>query len=602
MQMSIGVRRACAALMLGVAAVGCGEAGSSARDGDGAAAAGKGEPVPATAVADAVAASPAPALLAEPTWFYRVELQRDVQGTPSLAAIRAVEASIRPMPGFGGEYWAVGYSGSEVATATPVLFPSELVDTLVDPDGADSGTTAALAGASTTVFVEAAGIDRITLVDVGGAEVLDIPQASLPPLAVARKRGRAEALGVEQQALGYDALHARYPHIEFLREADLERLPSEIAATAVITPTDAMYQVIGRALDKMTPALLASVETMAVAQWPPELSKTLYGRSVGATIALNQDDMLNTVGDDPSTPGSGMVRTIVHEAAHRFWSVVGKVAVNDDVAPWPVTVERDARELIEQYRLELGIEPVWNALQQTGIEQGVAHAYAGKSNKQLAPTEEIARSMGFATQTGAIDAVEDFAETVATAIVRPTLRGICHNFTGRARVTKDIAIPYAKVVLAASLGAVSQTDFSSCVGSTEFTTQRGIEMNGVVFDQDNHAQTIDLDGSAYFAIDGRGPNSYHLLIRLSLPSLKTSPLGLHRLDLLTLTQVAAAGRSEVLLGNDDERLNRGTAYGLVLVTEASQGASRGVILGLILHNGFGGYTDFVPFGTFNITD
>lgn len=594
---TISRHSACIALLLSLNA--CGEPASPSHEGgdqpDATA-----DVVPSREVASAVAATPSPADLAEPTWFYRIDLARDAAGTLSLREVSAVKSGIRPTPGFQGDYWAVGYAGDAATKASPLFFPTEGQLSTADEDGNISHTVAALIDSTASVFVEATGIDRVTIMSGNGVDVLEIPQASLPPLGSSSKVRRTEPIGSDQQALGLSELRERYPQIRFLTAGDEPELSSfMLGGGEVLAPSPAETQVLGTALGKLPPALLATIQTLAILRWP-EGSRNAGSNGIteGATVALNTDAMLSTAGDDPNTMGSGMMRTIVHEAVHTFQFLQDAVATNADTSEWRVDVERAAAEIVEQYRLTLGVIPVWDAIQQSGVEQQVAEYWLGDQWKLL--LEEEARAMGFATKKGSESASEDFAETAATAIVRPTQRGICHNFEGRTEVSREIAIPYAKLVVVASLGAITEADFSSCVGSVEFKTQPGIEMNGFLFDQNNKAQTIEIDGAPYFAVYGEGPNTYQLLIRISLPTFTTSPIGLHRLDTLTLTQVGATGRSEVLLGNSDERLNRGTAYGLVLVTEDSQAQSRGAILGLILHNGFGEYTDYVPFGTFQI--
>jgi len=589
-------------------AIGCGEApktsdddgrsdphaGSGATGGSGATQ----DMVSGMEVGTAAAATPSPVTLAEPTWFYRIDLARDATGTMSVQRVSAVKAGIRPIPGFGGDYWAIAYAGTQVTGAVPLIFPTEGQDNHRDADGDFSHTSFTLTNTSATAFVEATGVDRVTITGNDGADVLEIAAAALPPLRMAKKVGSNEPIGTENQAVALDGLRTRYPTITFVGAGDEATVLEDLViGGSLVTINDMMANVIDDGLSRLPPALLASVLTVGVKDWSavaPEKFST-NAQSAGGAMLLNLDALFDT---DSGT--GGMARTIVHEAAHRLWSLVNRSATGGDASEWPASVASDAVKLAEKYQLMLGIDPVWQAIQQSGVEQGIASDYAGGAWETAIPTEEAARAMGFATRRGGISLAEDFAETAATANVKPSDRNICKSFTGQPQVGPEVAIPYAKLALVTSLGALSEADFASCVGATQFKTQPGIEMNGVLFNQNNKAGPLEIDGAPYFGLYGEGQNTYKLLIRLSLPTLTTPPLGLHRLDALTLTQVGAEGRSEVLLGNDDERLNRGTAWGLVLITEASKEQTRGAILGLILHNGFGDYTDYVPFGTFQI--
>ncbi len=95
----------------------------------------------------------------------------------------------------------------------------------------------------------------------------------------------------------------------------------------------------------------------------------------------------------------------------------------------------------------------------------------------------------------------------AVQTVKPTDRNICLNFTGATEITPSVAIPYAKLAFVTALGALSEADFSSCVGSTQVKAQPGIELNGVLFNQNNGPQAIELEGFPYYAINDPRPDA-----------------------------------------------------------------------------------------------
>ncbi len=247
-----------AALLLFVS--GCGESPPQSKPDEGTPS--PGETVPSAEVAAAIA-SRSPAELDQPTWFYRVDLVRDAGGVVGVRAVTAVESSVRPTPGFGGTHWAVGYAGAEVASAVPVLFPSEGRGTFVSADGQNGSVRFRLEASSVSAFVPATGVDRVTITNLAGVDVVDIPRESLPALGRAQKT-RSGSLGTERQALEVAALRTRYPHVQFLSAGDEAKLPPWWNTSTIIATTDLMNTVIDTALGKLTPSVLAAVQQVSV--------------------------------------------------------------------------------------------------------------------------------------------------------------------------------------------------------------------------------------------------------------------------------------------------------------------------------------------------
>lgn len=604
-------RLAHAFVALAAFTLGCTAATAGNADGDASPSTPPGDAVPGNELTTATGVTSSYASLPAPTWFYRLDLTRDAAGNVAIGDVTAVDALVRPMPGLAGEYWAVASAGSTPTSVAPFVFPRDGHDSSVADDGSILHTDFSLTATATSVFIEATGVDNIAITAADGTTILELPNTSLPPLGAAERVYGGDNVATASEGLSVPTLHARYPHIKFLTAGEEAKLPVDpetgqpnkqfLGSGKLVAPSDAMNDVIAAGLAELTPAVLAAVEMVGVAQWPAGSAEKsgLWGRSTGPALVLNADRIVNT----DQTANQVMVRAIVHEAAHSFTFLEEAhqewVPQNENPDAWTnKDTQKAAAALVARYRLSQGLLNVWKQLHETGVAAKLSLDYLGDAYQSIA-SEEAARAFGFATRIGSQSPLEDFAEFAATASVPPAGFGACQNFSGLSSVDASIAVPYGKLVLLTSLGVVSAADFSACVGSVEFQTKPGVDFGVISFTQNLHAGELE-DGGPYYGVLGDGPASYETLIKLPLPSMGASPLGIHRLDSGWVLQVDNPGRNEILVGNDNTQLSRASAYGLVLVTEASEVRTRGALIGVAFGNGFGELTDFVPFGTFQV--
>jgi hypothetical protein len=547
---------------------------------------------------EAVRTTLPPFVLSEPAPFYRLDLARDENGSLSLASAERVELEQLPLPALSAEYLVVAYAGDVVVSAVPLVFPDTVVSMGRDADsGAPVHGTTILTESVTSVFIEAdASLDRIAVTTPSGDEPLEIAADDLPAEPSERKRAaRAtpSSLGTSRQPITTEQLAFRYAHIRFLTAGDDALLPTKLLdGSSIVATTDAMNDVLADGLAKLAPAMLSSVQTIAVVRWPagsPQVSGIL-GMALGSQLVLNADLMA-----DPE-----MVLTIVHEVAHNFTFLSEAAATNatSDLAAWSEAARNAAASLVRRYRLVRGIAKTWEDLHATGVEAGLAVAYA-PGNAWMSLSTSAARAGGFASPYGSTSPWEDLAEYAGSVQAPSTATpGICPVFAGGGTLAPKLAIPYAKLTLLLGVGAITESSFSGCVQGTVLGHQPGIDFPGAISFK-SQLQAGYLNEKKSFGILGAGPNSYQILVEVELDSPGGSPLGLHRLSYIGLSNVSSS-LSGAYLSNDDPFLARASEQGLVLVTEATAERSTGAIFGLVFQNAVGINTDFLPYGSFRI--
>jgi hypothetical protein len=217
-------------------------------------------------------------------------------------------------------------------------------------------------------------------------------------------------------------------------------------------------------------------------------------------------------------------------------------------------------------------------------------------------TQDQAVNEGFATIYGATEPIEDFAEYIGTTEApSATTPGVCGRFETPTELTKQLAIPYAKLVMARAVGALRSSSFDACVQGVEIdTSQPGIRFPTIGFDQNFVAEAQQTDAGYAFMIRADGPNSYQLGFKVDLRSKNDSPLGLHRFDASSPGHYFTPGFSGAGLLNTVVVKSRVSQTGMILFTEDSSKRVAGAVFGLILENAFGDATDWIPYAPFVI--
>lgn len=553
-------------------------------------------------VASALQVTLPPLGLQQATPFYRVELQRTVDGALHWVQVRNLELTRQPLPALNAEYLAVAYAGDSVVAAVPVAFPQTALG-FGRVDGVPTHTRLPIAEPLSTVFVPAdPSVDRITIVAPPATSVLELKQGDLPAASTDKALPPLGSFGQARQPLSRDELLAKYDGVAILEPADEKLLPKDVVGGgSIVATTEQMNDTISDGLSALGPNMLGTVQTLAVMKWPEgsPLSE-LSGYATGSTLALNVEYM----GDDAE-----MVTTIVHENAHNLEDLADAAAGVSSLyalGAWDEKLAAASKAVVQQYHLVQGLVSAWRDLHKTGLSKGYTTDYSNDVPTPSKPaaglTDDVARSEGFATQYGSTSAWEDLAEYVGTVQARTDLvPGICPLFAGAGSLTPAIAIPYAKLTLLLGLGAITEEAFQSCVQGATISEESGIRFSdGISFSSGLKAGKLPADVGVSYGVLGTGPNSYQLLLKIWISDPEGSALGLHRLQEVWYDGADGSALTGALLGNDDPFRARVSQTGLMLITDARPELTAGAIFGLVLQNAAGIPTDNLAFGTFHV--
>jgi hypothetical protein len=298
----------------------------------------------------------------------------------------------------------------------------------------------------------------------------------------------------------------------------------------------------------------------------------------------------------------------VHEAAHDFISLTNAAgeASTPRASAWPGELIAKAASTVQRYRLTEGIAQVWSDLHETGVAEGYAAEYSNTAAdpeshrndwRALAEDQKAVLEGGFASAYGSRNADEDIATYVQTLQVPLNRDAPCSRFVGK--LSAEVSISYAKMILLRGVDAISDNAFRSCVDRVYVDPPIGIDFEGRGFDEEFEAGVHDSNGVRSLDVVGGGPGSYRLLLHVALDGPDLSPLGLHRLDVTTYYNVGQVDQNQILLDNDNIFQVRASGSGFLLVTEYSNALVAGAVFGVTLVNAVGLATDFWPFGTFS---
>ena len=558
---------------------------------------GRNSDAPALApIGDALDATMPSFELAAPKDFYRFDLRLNGDAV-ELEQVERVTLPFLPTPSLSPEFLVVGLAGDDVVSAVPVTFPT-VVRTSSSELGVRTHTELTVADPRTTVYLEISDeLDRVQVLAPGGEvafETKDLPSKTIEQ-SWAPSDGKSK-----QQKLPRDQLAFRYAHIRFLAPGDEATLQPELltdstnpATAQIVAPSETLDQVVADGLARVAPGLLSSVSTIAVVKWPAghPYATGVLGMALGPQLVLNADLFADK---------DEMVLTVVHEIAHNYTFLCGAAGVPGDssLSDWPASAGEAAAKVIQRFRLAAGLDVAFQGLHESGIPSGVSMAYTSEDTWESLSLAQ-AQNGGFASPYGSVNAWEDIAEYVGS-VQAPTATtpGICPLFAGVSELTEDVSIPFAKLVFLRALGALDASKFEACAGHVRGATTEGIHFSNVDFTSDLKAGTLTLDGgSPGFAVYGKGPNTYQMLLEYPLREKGATPLGIHRFDSVSIFDFADNG-ARVLLGHDDSLKVRAGERGMMLVTEANSDRVSGFIFGLVLQNAVGTNTDYMPLGTF----
>ncbi|MEO8181976.1 MAG: hypothetical protein ABI895_24340 [Deltaproteobacteria bacterium] len=586
-----------------LAAVACGGGGSADSDAPSVAVMQE----QASALSDALDATLPQGALAEPQPFYRLELVERTDGTIDLVHLSLAVVDRFPQSAFAADYMLVSRdTAGVIRDVVPLLFEREGHSSSFE-HGAFVHDELKLESPVTIAFLPAAPeLSRIEVLDVAMNVQLSIDAGSLPS---AEEPDDEPSEDPVPKAAG-TSLKAQFDWLSVLRPGEDGRVPVEIRTTAkIVTMTSAASRQIAEGLAASTKSVREAVRTIAAVEWPEgslERERDLLGRGVGPYLLL---DIGQLARESVAVKEPELLQAItVHEASHDFVSLTNAAGAPSTprASAWPSELIAGAARTVQRYRLTEGIEKVWSDLHNTGVAEGYAAAYSNTDEDPVAHENDWIALVGdqtavleggFASAYGSRNAREDFATYVQTLQFPLSTDAPCRRFGGK--LSAELSISYAKVILLRGVDAISDNAFQACVGSTYVDAPIGIEFDGRTFDDDFQAGVHDRDGVRSLDVIGSGPNTYRLLLHVALDGPDASPLGLHRLDAATYYNVGQIDQNQILLGNDNVFRARAGGAGFMLVTEYSNSSVSGAVFGVTLVNAAGAATDFWPFGTFS---
>jgi hypothetical protein len=535
--------------------------------------------------------------LAAPEPFYRITLEAERDGTFQIRSAARVVLDRAPLPGFVAEHMLVSRaSDGRLLDAVAIAFPTTGHDTVRDGDQIVHDEFALQQSAATAFLPASAEVDHIELVNPAMDVAVGITAADI--LAASAERPDASGSVPKLSSANFQFL---YRSIALLGPGDEERVPAQLFTTGSFVPiTDAAFDIIADGLQDVMPIALNGVRHIGVVHWSAgsdEAMQDLLGRSVGPYIVFSDVQLA----DNRRTEEA--IQTVVHETAHSFAALtsVGSGPGTPATTAWPKDVLAAASSAVKRFELVGGIYTAWAALHDAGVKAGYATDYLPGPDAWRELRGQQARILdgGFAAAYGSSSPREDLATYVAT-LQHPTDAepGPCARFGG-SRLDIDRATTYAKLVLLRGVGVVSDENFSRCVQGTTIQPAKGVNFGGNIKFQDSvQAGKVGQGSDTEYLVLASGANTYKILIQVALQADK-SPLGLHLLEPLALSDIGSDFANQVLLDNADLALSRASEQGFVLVSEYTTSGSKGAVFGLVLDNAFGTPIEFWPFGTFS---
>lgn len=435
---------------------------------------------------------------AELEWL-RLEVQRAPDGQYSIGDVKSLYLSITMASPQTGEVAAVAYGerGQKLdATIVPFFNESPV----------------------TSVWLRAAGVTRVALVDTGERVLAEVMRA---PATAPKASVKGDSLARVTQSLEGDLP----PTLAVMRPG--EQLPGrsrgEIVPLVLTTPTPEMLGLVGGALNRLTPLGASVLTKVAFTTDMAPLSAymdaaALQEAAAAGTWTLDAGAAVSTEAD----AGDLTSRTSVSGAATGAgdpWALsslptllVGGVLVINVSEPMMARYRADppalhldvSRQLgrlfmrlgsqgkggggsfAEDFPSEIaallkqrvapflgareGFAGAWASLHNAFVQPGLAQPYLGVERS----SDAEALAAGFAAAPGARDAESDFAEYVARLLVREKWRPAPCEMLRRgpleSQTAKDL-VHLAKIEVVWGLGILSREEMLACTGEFQISAE-----------------------------------------------------------------------------------------------------------------------------------
>lgn len=555
--------------------------------------------------------------------YWRVDLMGG-EAEASVISVASVEiepGNHEPVPLLDGAFMMVGKADGEVVGARAVSFVAGDRVELDLGDGAVDEAVVLFDEAPQTIFFpRASGADTLELVRGSDGAVVDTVDA--------------DELGDAEFAERSDnPITSAYPQIRLFSPGEKSMLPQAYLdggyVDSIIEPSDAVYAAVLGELDKLPPALIASISGIALVEpknkgclpassacgdgelkvhpfcaqeglqqndgeGQPTSTSLLNGAAVGSYLVLNVH----------AAPWKG---TVAHEATHNFNNRIDARSNAGADQNWSPEAVNDAKEVVKKYSLGANLTSAWYELHNSVYEQGIGEviesAPPGANWGQwctLSDGEAIAG--GFATPYGANMVADDIAEYASEVILDGGSAAVCAQFAGQAGkddFPPELALAYTKLKLLHTLGVLTDGQFDACTDGIEIgRTTPGIELNEQVFTTELKAGYYDYEGTRYFAILGQGVEQWQLLYEAAVEP-GQSPIGAHKFGTISgFTIPFGLPDNGAYLNHPDTP--RASITGLLVISEVTEDRVEGAVFNLLLGNALNIPTSFDSYSPFLI--
>jgi hypothetical protein len=492
--------------------------------------------------------------------------------TVTIDYVRAYDSSASLPPRAAGDYVLVASSGGKAVAAVSFAFPTTMVSEGQDDNGQLVGVQTDVSDDTvTSVRLPNGAYDSLTVLDASGATVA-AQTAGLPP-AAANATGAltdgADGISRTTGALIAGPLkgRARYSAAQgliFLEPEDQPHLPPKIQAQ--IQPTgglksfdslsDAEQAEIMAGLTDTPAAPLESVSYIAFVHYSKTggaidgITGKASGNQVDGFVLMNADYDLSTRFTETM---------VVHEAAHAYTQALGEVGTAAATTNWPPDVQTLTQAVVSQFPFPQGFKVFWYKMQNDWVSSRLGGAYY-LNGGWSSITDMAANAQGFVRNYGAYTPDEDistYVEQLAPGSqVTPYFCPILQGLASAGSFPVVASPPFVKALLLASVGYISPTDYTRCVGpSLPLQGSLGFRfMNGTggdVFDFTDHLDGMTGNDGATMTGDDQANGAVTASIssrfgftRLTggpLASVSLPGLGLNATDGLALLVPSAPG-------------------------------------------------------------
>ncbi len=553
------------------------------------------------------------------------------EGQVSTVSLEKIDSSSGLIPHLGGDYLAIVYSGGKKVAAFPVQFPSKWREVRMDEQGRRTFSEGTIEGERRTVAWIRLDqpVDKLSLMNPEGQEVLETTALSngemlssipivVPPKEV--KPAPAQPIKKKKKTWGCDLLAESseeppiYRHVRLITPGDLEMLNPGIQGIVaeILIPAEPWKDMLREALAAASPSTLSGVTHIGFVRFAGEDAQV---SSASRRIAFQQGSLLFLSSIIAENDFHG---TVIHEVAHTYEELLeGAVAIHTTGERASQRWDQQTRSLATRtlnrfgsFAALYGFDNLWKTIQQEGIRHHLTVDYLEMGFEQYRdnPSDpggnSWAATHGFADPYGAYD----FHEDIGTYVERVQASGFAREakVCGDLRTIRDvfrlqsILLPYVKILLLKNAGFITEGKARACYGDLVLRGDRGIHFfaeglnNPTLSFTSNVKAGYQRDGDYhYFNVLGDGPDTRQILIQVLLDRgrlRRSTPIGLYRLNSINMATVNIKGLNGVYLAHRDNMKARGSASGLVLISEYTNDPMRveGAVFFLALQNAGGG--------------